>query len=901
VKTHLVCGWRFLLVAFILHTLAVPVGAQTIDGFDPGANGAVNAMAVQADGKILVAGAFTSLGGLSRKYLGRLNADGTIDAAFAPNFNGTNYSLVVQPDGRILVGGAFNMVDSQSRPNLARFDTNGVLDTAFRPQIIYSGPDGSCAVHCLALQSNGQILVGGNFSTLGGSNIAYLGRINADGTVDSSFDPRVSSRVYAIAVQTNGQILVGGDFHSVGGKTWSCLARLNADGTLDTNYVSVASGSSVRALALQPNGQLLVGGTFSLIGGQSCSNLIRLNDNGTPDASFTIGTDNTVNSLAVQADGRILVGGRFTALGDQVRQYIGRLTADGAVDAAFDPAANNYVNSLLPQAEGRLLVGGRFTVIGGQAHYYISRLEADGTSPFSFNPNPDGSVYALATQPDGKLLVGGALSSLAGQTRKAIGRFNADGTLDTVFNPIASGRAALSSGNTVYCFAVQPNGQILVGGDFTSLAGAFRYSLGRINADGSLDTNFNCAAGGNYPAVYCLLIQTNGQLLVGGTFSSLGGQTRAGLARLNADGTLDGAFNPGLSYSSGIPTARSLALQADGKIVLGGSFDAVGGQARNCLARLNANGSLDTDFSPALGAAYSSASSVLLQPDGKILVGGGYGFNGRLNSDGTLDTNFTATTDGTVSAMLLQTDGRIIVGGTFSKLNGVTNNCVGRFNSDGSLDTNFNAGLPAPSNPTYASVSSLALQPEGGILVGGSFSSLGGQTRTNLGRLNNTEPATQSLSSDGSTVLWLRGGTSPEVSRTTFETSADGVNWTNLGSGARTNGGWQLTGCCVSTNNLIRARGFLSNGRYNGSGSIVESLRAPLTILVNDGGFGFSTNKFSFRVRGTTGLGVLTEATTNLVDWVTLGTNVLGAAPLYVSDPQSANFAHRFYRIRPQP
>ncbi len=856
-------------------------------------------MVLQADGKIVVGGAFTALGGLTHNYLGRLNSDGSLDTGFSPSANNTVNSLVVQPDGMLLVGGAFTSPGGLNRNRIARLAANGMVETSFNP-------NANGTVNCLALQANGQILAGGAFTTLGGSNLSYFGRINTDGTVDTNFNPLVVGNVNAVAVQTNGQILIGGTFVAVGGKTWRQLARLNPDGSLDTNYVSVTSGVSVNALALQPNGQLLVSGNFGALGNQACNNLGRLNDDGTLDISFAAGVNNTASALAIQADGRILVGGKFTNLAGQTRNYIGRLNADGTLDAAFNPAANNFVNAVLPQADGRMLVGGSFTGIGGQARYYISRLETDGTSPYSFNPNPNGVVYAIATQPDDKLLVGGQFSLLTGQTRKALGRFNPDGTLDPTFTPVVSGSFGLGNGgNLVYCLAVLTNGQILVGGWFTNLAGGFRYSLGRINANGSLDPGLNIALGGYYPYARCLLVQTNGQILVGGSFSSIGGQARTGLARLNANGTLDTSFNPNLvDIYGGTGYTFSLALQPDGKILVGGQFNTVNGQTRNNIVRLNANGTPDNTFSETSNSGYGySVNCLVRQPNGQILVGGNIGaINGRaigrLNADGTVDTNFTATADGLVAAMSLQTDGKIIVGGNFAKLNGATNYCLGRLNSDGSLDTNFNARIPAPSNPTYASVSSLALQSDGGMIVGGSFSSLGGQSHTNLGRLINTPPATQSLSSDGTTVLWLRGGTSPEVWRTTFETSTDGVNWTSLGAGTRTNGGWQLTGLSLSTNDLLRAQGFVGGGQYNGSGSILESLLAPLTILVNDGSFGFNANRFGFNLRGTTGTSFVWEATTNLVDWTALGTNLLGASPVYLSDPDTTNFPQRYYRLR---
>jgi len=218
------------------------------------------------------------------------------------------------------------------------------------------------------------------------------------------------------------------------------------------------------------------------------------------------------------------------------------------------------------------------------------------------------------------------------------------------------------------------------------------------------------------------------------------------------------------------------------------------------------------------------------------------------------------------------------------------------------VDTSF---IPGPD--TY--VCSLALQADGKILVGGNFSTLAGQTRDRLGRLNNSEPATQSLGYDGSTITWLRGGASPEVWRTTFDFSTDGTHWASLGVGVRTAGlpagqagGWQLTSVSLpSPNGAIRARGYVTGGEYNGSSWFVESdlvLGLPPVILVNDPSFGFSSNRFGFEFSGSAGLVVIVETSTNLATWTPVVTNTLAATPSYFSDPYSGNFPKRFYRLR---
>jgi uncharacterized delta-60 repeat protein len=206
---------------------------------------------------------------------------------------------------------------------------------------------------------------------------------------------------------------------------------------------------------------------------------------------------------------------------------------------------------------------------------------------------------------------------------------------------------------------------------------------------------------------------------------------------------------------------------------------------------LNGNGTLDTNFNP---VANSTFNCLAVQPDDKILVGGSFtsldgptlNHVGRLNLDGTLDTNFNPNVNGVVYSLALQTDGPILLAGNFSNIGGQARFDIGRLNTDGSVDLTFN---PGGSGSVYA----LALQNDGAILAGGSFATLGGLSRTNIGRLFNTGPATQDLSFDSSAISWQRGGTGPEVWRTTFDISTNGVDWTSLGAGQRVPGGWQLT------------------------------------------------------------------------------------------------------------
>ena len=347
------------------------------------------------------------------------------------------------------------------------------LDGGFNPGADY-------LVAAMATQADGKIVVGGQFTTLGGQPRDYIGRLHADGTLDATFDPGADGPIVAIAVQADGKIIVGGYFTELGGQPREYIGRLNANGTLDTAF-NPGADHNVFALALQGDGKIVVGGVFSELGGQPRDHIGRLNANGTLDTAFNPGADGVIHAVAVQADGKILVGGEsLYTLGGQPRQGIGRLNANGTVDAAFNPGTDGFVYALKVQADGRILVAGEFvTTLAGQPRANIGRLNANGTLDTAFAPGADGAVYALALQPDGRILVGGLFTTLGGQPRDNIGRLNANGGLDAGFDPGAN--------DSVISLVIQADGRIVAGGIFTVLGGLPRLYIGRLGADGSVD------------------------------------------------------------------------------------------------------------------------------------------------------------------------------------------------------------------------------------------------------------------------------------------------------------------------------------------------------------------------------------------------------------------------------
>ena len=265
-------------------------------------------------------------------------------------------------------------------------------------------------------------------------------------------------------------------------------------------------------------------------------------------------------------------------------------------------------------------------------------------------------------------------------------------SLDTAFN------AGVTDGTAeAYVTAAQADGKILVGGRFNFANGSERSNVVRMNADGTVDASFNPGGTGANGDVLDLVVLSNGKILISGGFTLYNGATKIGVALLNADGSLDTSFNSGGSGFNIGALVYKIAVQNDGKFVLGGiNITSYNGTGRFSVLRLNADGTLDTSFTSPFASA-QIVEEVDVQPDGKILVGGAFSLNNqnnivRLNSNGSIDTTFNSGgngTNGIVLAMTLQSDGRILIGGNFTEVNGAPRSHLARLNADGTLDASF--------------------------------------------------------------------------------------------------------------------------------------------------------------------------------------------------------------------
>ena len=366
--------------------------------------------------------------------------------------------------------------------------------------------------------------------------------------------------------------------------------------------------------------------------------------------------------------------------------------------------------------------------------FNLPQFAATNTASGSFP-----KMQSIAVQSDGKIIVGGYFDRINGNTRINIARVNANGTFDATFDAGNAVKNADGEFGTVASVVVQPDGKILVGGEFNVAGGAAFNRIIRLNADGSVDASFNPGAGAD-ATVQTIKLQPDGKILVVGNFFAFNTFNHGGVERLNPNGSRDTLFNLGFF---GVPRpvgVYGVDVQPDGKILICGDFTSYNNTARNAVARLTAGGYLDTPFKASVASTISSPSvfDIKTQPDGKILIVGSYQIvNGasknnlaRLRKDSTLDPTFSSNNGGfNVYSAALQPDGKIIIGGNLA-VNGFVRG-VARLNPDGSLDTAFDtpASVVSGANITL-------LQPDGKVLVGSNGSA--GGTSIILKRLLNT-------------------------------------------------------------------------------------------------------------------------------------------------------------------
>lgn len=346
-------------------------------GFNP----FVNVIKIQFDGKLVVAGVFTNYNSINYNRIIRLNTNGTIDSSFliGTGFNNIVRSISIQSDGKIVVGGDFTNYNGTSANRIIRLNTNGSVDSSF-----VIGTGFNSRVLFTEIQSDGKILVGGLFITYKGLSAPRIIRLNSDGTKDTSFvyGTGFSFYVNSIAIQSDGRILVGGNFTSYNGTPANYIIRLNTNGSIDSSFIyGTGFNTEVTVIKIQSNGKILVGGNnYTSYNGTLANSIIRLNSNGSVDTSFIYGTGfNTslIQDIKIEIDNKILIVGSFDSYNGMPAYSIVRLNSDGSYDTTFNQGIgfnNQLVNTIEIQSNGKIIIGGNFNNYNGILTNFIVSL-----------------------------------------------------------------------------------------------------------------------------------------------------------------------------------------------------------------------------------------------------------------------------------------------------------------------------------------------------------------------------------------------------------------------------------------------------------------------------------------------------------------------------------------------
>jgi uncharacterized delta-60 repeat protein len=748
-------------------------GSHDAFAFNPpsGANSTVRAIAVQSNGKIVIGGDFTQVNGVARTRLARLNDNGTLDGAFAPAIDGAVHAVAVQTDGKIVIGGAFVDVSGKPRGHVARLNTDGSLDETFDPGL---GADGN--VYALGLAPGGKVVIGGAFTSFDNTGRLRIARLTSDGALDTDFNvgAGANSNVLAIAVNVTGRIVIGGEFTAVDGVARGRLARLRASGALDTGFdPGAGANAAIRTVALQSDTAILIGGDFTLIDGVPRNRIARIHGDerantvtvDLANSSITaienagpaqvnvlrIGNTNldfTVSLVVTNGPGPngATAGSDFVATnlslhfspGD-VSRFVNipilddtQIETDEIISVYFTNASANL--DLAGSSSGTITIVDNeqsFRFLNDQ--YGVSESEPFAGITVVREGLRNGTVSVQLSASDGSAISPGdflatniVLTFTNNEARKTI---QLPIVQDRIQEPMETVALALSNP---------------VGGGLGTPSSALLYITDDV-IPGSVDVTFNPGVGAS-GRVRSIAMAPDGKVVLGGSFTNFDNAPRKYLARLNADGSHDLTFNPGIGPNSVVLAVSTLS---DGRVILGGGFTSYNSNTvYRRVARLGTSGALDLNFNQSSGFN-AAVNAVASQSNDRVVAGGGFNQPSRgvtqLRLDGSVDTSFDpgAGANGPVHAVITTTNGEVFIGGSFTMVggqlgpDGISTRCVARLRpgTGVSAQTTFDSGF-AITAITNGTVFAVALQSDGKVLAGGDFYLNTSSAKVNIARFN---------------------------------------------------------------------------------------------------------------------------------------------------------------------
>ena len=353
-------------------------------------------------GNIYAGGDFTDYNSTGFQYFTKLDSSGNLYSNppySATSFDGYVRSIVSYTSRRILIGGDFTTYNGDSRKYLISIDFEGNIDNLFRVYDYINGSD----VRAIGVDKYDRVIIGGNITNYNGTYfVGNIMRLNLDGSYDTSFytDTGFDKTVYAIAVQSDGKILVGGEFLNFSGDTsYTYLVRLNEDGSIDTTFTkSTKINNIVSSIAVDEyDGTIIVGGDFA--DGSNYNYLIRLRDDGGEISGFQNGLSDSVNVVKLDSKRRVLVGGKFdTTFGGGGVKKIIRYNSNNTIDYDFFTKGgfDNTVVSIDTDVNDDVYVGGAFTTYDNGSTSSPGLIKLNGTNAITSQTfNYTGSVLSV--------------------------------------------------------------------------------------------------------------------------------------------------------------------------------------------------------------------------------------------------------------------------------------------------------------------------------------------------------------------------------------------------------------------------------------------------------------------------------------------------------------------------
>jgi len=691
-------------------------------------NSSFTSVILQEDGRIIATRSEYS-NGLNRSVIRRLNIDGSEDTT--PVFPGEIdygfvYRSVIQPDGKLILCGDFIYQDTDQtyHPDLVRFNTDGTLDNTFADGQEFDFMEYE-KIHDMKLGEDGSIFIAGGFNGFGTTISKGIICLNPDGTVSTSFNTGSGANgvVRALSFQPDGMLIIAGEFSAYQNQSAGRIIRVQQNGSIDPSFYPYFSAlSTIKFAGVMPDNSIFAVGDNS---NQSLYNaFVLINPDGTVD-TISGGTYNYYYQVELVSSGKLIATGQFETYEGRYRGGVARINPDLSLDASYGskPGFASGTEKIIVQPDGKMYAG---KVMNSETDVNVYndtlvkglvRITTEGSldTTFALHDSLFVSVDALARQVDGKILVGGIIKGFDGLSTsfvRHVSRFNIDGSIDASFAQCSL------SGFEINTLLVQPDGKIIVLGDFFSVNGNPVNHIARIHADGTFDNTFITGSGTN-SKITAGTLTNSGKIIIGGDFTTYNGVAMQRFGSINPDGTINTDF----AFDGHVFTeVIAIEKQFDGKIYVAAEELSDQDNYSAIILRLNLDGSVDPSFSTAfstevvLDQSLTSIKSIRPQPDGKLLLGGQIIFfneNGaygiaRLKVNGTKDEEFNLHSElwpPAAVTIALGTDGKIIAGGNFSKFAGVTANGIVVLEND--LDDFFEV--------TFSNVSALSCSTPGTV------------------------------------------------------------------------------------------------------------------------------------------------------------------------------------------